>query len=94
MRGEVVAAVAYPVFVLGFGFCTVTVLLTVVLPRLFAMLQEMLPVLPLPTLILLKVSHGLHHYWPWILIAVAARDFRRVRWYLRTPRGAENVGPD
>ncbi len=29
-----------------------TVLLTVVLPRLFGMLQEMLPVLPLPTLIL------------------------------------------
>jgi type II secretory pathway component PulF len=89
VRGEVVSAVAYPIFVLGFGFCTVTVLLTVVLPRLFTMLQEMLPVLPLPTLILLKVSHGLHHYWPGILIALAAAVFGG-RWYLRTPRGAEN----
>ncbi|NOS71847.1 MAG: hypothetical protein HOP33_18195, partial [Verrucomicrobia bacterium] len=44
VRSEVVAAVSYPIFVLGFGVLTVTVLLTVVLPRLFSMLQEMLPV--------------------------------------------------
>ena len=89
VRGEVVAAVAYPVFVLGFGVCTVTVLLTVVLPRLFSMLEEMLPVLPLPTLILLNVSHGLHHYWPWILIGLVAAVFA-VRWYLSKPEGAKN----
>jgi general secretion pathway protein F len=89
VRGEVVSAVAYPVFVLVFGICTVTVLLTVVLPRLFSMLQDMLPVLPLPTLILLKVSHGLHSYWPWLLLGLAIAVFGG-RWYLRTPRGAEN----
>ncbi len=60
VRGEVLAAVAYPAFVLGFGIVTVAVLLTVVLPRLFGMLQDMLPVLPLPTLILLSVSHAFH----------------------------------
>jgi general secretion pathway protein F len=89
VRGEVVSAVAYPVFVLVFGICTVTVLLTVVLPKLFSMLQDMLPVLPLPTLILLKVSHGLHHYWPWLLIGLVATAFG-VRWYLRRPDGAKN----
>jgi general secretion pathway protein F len=89
VRGEVKAAVAYPVFVLVFGICTVTVLLTVVLPRLFSMLQDMLPVLPLPTLILLKVSHGLHSYWPWILIGLVAAIFG-VRWYLSKPEGAKN----
>src|SRR3989454_9574823 len=50
VRAEVVAAVSYPVFVLGFGVFTVAILLTVVLPRLFSMLEEMLPVLPLPPL--------------------------------------------
>jgi type II secretory pathway component PulF len=88
VRGEVVSAVAYPVFVLVFGICTVTVLLTVVLPKLFTMLQDMLPVLPLPTLILLKVSHGLHHYWPWLLIGLVAVAFG-VHWYLRRPEGAK-----
>jgi len=88
VRGEVKAAVAYPVFVLGFGLVTVTVLLTVVLPRLFTMLQEMLPVLPLPTLILLKVSGTLHRDWLFILIGVIALC-SGVSWYLRTPKGAE-----
>jgi type II secretory pathway component PulF len=89
VRGEVVSAVAYPIFVLIFGICTVTILLTFVLPKLFSMLQDMLPMLPLPTLILLKVSHGLHRFWPGLLIAVIA-GFLGARWYLRTPRGAEN----
>lgn len=89
VRGEVVSAVAYPVFVLIFGICTVTVLLTVVLPKLFTMLEDMLPVMPLPTLILLKVSHGLHHYWPWLLAASAGVGFGG-RWYAGTPGGAWN----
>ena len=88
VRGEVTAAVAYPAFVLCFGFVTVTVLLTVVLPRLFSMLEEMLTVLPLPTLILLKVSHALHDHWFLILtslIGAVAGGW----WYLNSPAGAE-----
>ena len=54
LRGEVLTAVAYPVFVLCFGFVTVTVLLTVVMPKLFSMLTEMATTLPLPTIILLR----------------------------------------
>jgi len=89
VRGEVLSAVAYPVFVLGFGVFTVVILLTVVLPRLFGMLQEMLAILPLPTLILLKVSGVLNRHWPWILLAIVA-VIGGLRWYLRSPRGAEN----
>jgi len=88
VRGEVVAAVAYPVFVLAFGVVTVTVLLTVVLPRVMSMLQDMLPVLPLPTLILLKVSGFLHHDWPWLLLGVGAAAAGGWR-YVRTPQGAD-----
>jgi general secretion pathway protein F len=88
VRGEVVAAVSYPVFVLCFGIVTVTVLLTVVLPRLFSMLEEMLPVLPLPTLILLKVSHALHAHWLLILAGVVAVA-GVVGWYLKSPAGAQ-----
>jgi type II secretory pathway component PulF len=60
LRGEVKSAVAYPVFVLCFGFVTVAVLLTVVMPKLFSMLTEMATTLPLPTLILLRVSAFVH----------------------------------
>ena len=88
VRSEVVAAVAYPVFVLGFGVLTVVVLLTVVLPRLFTMLQELLPVLPLPTLILLSVSRILHQDWHLILIALVGLTVGGRR-YVRSPHGAE-----
>jgi general secretion pathway protein F len=88
VRGEVKAAVAYPLFVLGFGILTVIALLTLVLPRLFSMLQEMLADLPLPTLILLKVSGFLHSYWLIVLLGLGAAGVA-LRWYMRTPQGAE-----
>ncbi len=88
VRDEVKAAIAYPVFVLGFGFVTVAILLTVVLPRLFSMLQEMLTVLPLPTLILLRTSEALHHYWLLIFAALAG-IVSGIVWYVRTPAGAQ-----
>lgn len=88
VRSEVIAAVAYPFFVLGFGFVTVTLLLTVVLPRLFGMLREMLPVLPLPTLILLNISSALHNYGLWILLGLGAL-IAWLRWFLHRPQGAE-----
>jgi hypothetical protein len=48
-RAEVTSAISYPLFVLGFGMVTVAVLLTVVLPKLFSMLEDMLDALPLPS---------------------------------------------
>src|SRR6476660_3952545 len=87
VRGEVMAAISYPVFVLAFGIFTVTILLTVVLPRLFTMLEEMLPVLPLPTLILLRVSGFLNHQWLWVLMGIAG-VVAGLRWFLRSPQGA------
>jgi type II secretory pathway component PulF len=89
VRGEVVAAVAYPLFVLCFGIITVTVLLTVVLPRLFSMLQDMLKVLPLPTLILLKISETLNAHWLLILVTVAGVG-SGLTWYIYSPQGAQH----
>ncbi|HTI70982.1 MAG TPA: type II secretion system F family protein [Candidatus Limnocylindria bacterium] len=87
VRGEVVAAISYPVFVFFFGIATVIVLLTVVMPKMFSMLQDMLTVLPLPTLILLRVSGFLHHNWYWLALGIISFSFG-FRWYVRTPRGA------
>ncbi|MDB6028523.1 MAG: type secretion system inner rane protein GspF [Verrucomicrobiales bacterium] len=89
VRSEIFAAVAYPTFVLVFGILTVTVLLTVVLPRLFSMLQEMMSALPLPTLILLNVSGFLHEHWLVMIVSVGSISFGLWR-YLNTAKGAEN----
>ncbi|MDC0325311.1 type II secretion system F family protein [bacterium] len=86
VRSEVVSAVAYPMFVLGFGVFTVVLLLTVVLPRLFGMLNEMMDVLPLPTLVLLKVSGFVQDYWWLILIALGAASYGLVL-FSKSPQG-------
>jgi general secretion pathway protein F len=90
IRSEVVAAVSYPLFVMGFGILTVIILLTVVLPKLFTMLQDMLKVLPWPTLVLLRTSEFMQKFWPLLLLA-AAGAFFALRWYKRTPKGAERI---
>ena len=86
VRSEVVTAVAYPMFVLGFGVFTVILLLTVVLPRLFGMLTEMMDVLPLPTLILLAVSGFAQKYW-WLILAVSGAVSYGIFHYGKTPKG-------
>ena len=90
IRSEVTTAISYPLFVLGFGIVTVIILLTVVFPRIFKMLQDMRTVLPLPTMILLKVSTFLQQYWPLALIACVGA-FIGIRWYKRTPQGATAI---
>ena len=87
VRGEVVSAVSYPLFVMGFGIVTVTILLTVVLPKLFTMLNDMQSALPLPTIILLKLSTWMNHYWFLLLLAVVGIVFG-IRAWLKTARGA------
>ena len=88
VRSEVKSAVAYPLFVLGFGVVTVTVLLTWVMPRLFGMLEEMLHVLPWPTLVLLKLSGFMHRYWLGVILGISGA-VSGLWYYIRTPEGAE-----
>lgn len=90
IRSEVVTAVSYPLFVMGFGVVTVIILLTVVLPKLFTMLRDMLKVLPWPTMVLLETSTFLKTYWPILLIAGIV-SFLLLRWYKTTPKGAANI---
>jgi general secretion pathway protein F len=87
VRGEVMAAISYPCFVLGFGLFTILLLLTVVLPSLFTMLEEMMDILPLPTLILLETSGFLQRHWWWLLFVLGGAIFA-LHWHARSPEGA------
>ncbi len=90
VRSEVVSAVAYPMFVLGFGVFTVILLLTVVLPRLFGMLTEMMDVLPLPTLLLLNASGFIQKFWWLILMLVGGAVYGIIR-FAKTPKGGFKI---
>ncbi|MDP2830976.1 MAG: type II secretion system F family protein [Candidatus Omnitrophota bacterium] len=71
LKLKVKQALAYPVFMSLVGAGTIFVMLTFVLPRLAGMFDDFQAKLPLPTLILLKISNFLQSYWWGIIILIA-----------------------
>ncbi len=72
LKLKVKQALAYPIFMSLVGVGTIFVMLTFVLPRLAAMFDDFKAELPLPTLILLKISSFLQSYWWAVAIFVTA----------------------
>jgi len=66
LKLKVKQALAYPIFMSVVGLGTIFVMLTFVLPRLAGMFDDFQAQLPLPTLILLKISGFLQNYW-WVV---------------------------
>lgn len=71
LKLKVKQALAYPIFMSLVGVGTIFVMLTFVLPRLAGMFDDFQAELPLPTLILLKISNFLQNYWWAIIILIA-----------------------
>jgi len=70
VREAVTSALIYPALLSVVGAGAVVFLLTFVLPRFAVVFADLGQALPLPTRILLAVSHGLATYW-WVLALVA-----------------------
>jgi len=77
-------ASAYPIFVLLLGLASVTLVMTVILPKIIGSLGSDLSVLPLPTRILMAISAMLKGlfttFFGWIVLAAIIVGF----YYLRT----------
>lgn len=88
---KVRAAMVYPVFMLGIGVATVIFILTFVMPRMSVIFMDAGQALPLPTRIVMSVSHFFKAYGVGALIfgALSVLAFRR--WRL-TPRGSIVIG--
>ena len=71
LKLKVKQALAYPIFMSAVGVGTIFVMLTFVLPRLAGMFDDFQAKLPLPTLILLKISGFLQSYWWAIIILIS-----------------------
>jgi general secretion pathway protein F len=86
LQRKVVSALTYPVMMIGLGIIVVGVLMTMVVPRITAMLDDIGQQLPLPTQILKDTSEFLQSYWWALFLGVAAISFLVERYY-RTPTG-------
>lgn len=89
-RSKVQSSMAYPVFMLLVGIGTIFVILTFVIPRLTLIFEDLTESLPLPTIVLMAVSHFFAKFW-WLILAVAGLGLGYLRNYVSSPVGKEKL---
>lgn len=87
LRRKVVSALTYPVMMIGIGVIVVSILMTLVVPKITGMLLDTGQTLPVPTQVLIAVSNGFKDYWWLGLLGIAAVSFVFERVYKNSPSG-------
>ncbi len=86
VRQRVKNALVYPCIVLGMALVVVLILTLFVLPRFETFFESFHAKLPLPTRMLLSVSHFLGH-WGWLIALILVATVVLFVAYFRTPMG-------
>ncbi|MEI8242400.1 MAG: type II secretion system F family protein [bacterium] len=86
MRERIVMALTYPVIVLSLGVITVIIAMVKIVPQFKKVFDGMHMALPLPTRILLGVSHFITYYGIFLLIGLVLGAILFLR-YIKTPPG-------
>ncbi len=86
LQNKVIAAMAYPAFMLVVGTIMVWIMLVVVVPKVMNIFESFNQVLPLHTRILIWTSTFLQDYWWLLLILVSLATWAFITWK-RRPRG-------
>lgn len=86
LKGRFKAALAYPVFMLFVGGLVLFFLVTFVVPEMTAVFKDMQQTLPLPTVVLIRVSDFLKSFW-WLVLVFLAAGFFAARQFVKTPKG-------
>jgi general secretion pathway protein F len=87
LRRKVVSALTYPVMMIGIGMIVVTILMTVVVPKITGMLTDTGQTLPTPTKILIGISDLFKNWWWAGALIVAGISFVVDRVYRRSDAG-------
>ncbi|MBM3989967.1 MAG: type II secretion system protein GspF [Planctomycetes bacterium] len=80
LRRKVVSALTYPAMMVGIGVIVVSILMTLVVPKITAMLTDTGQTLPGPTRVLILISDLFKNYW-WagaLLIGAISFTFERI----------------
>lgn len=86
LRGRILAAITYPLLMAVVGGSVLVFLVAFVVPKITRMIEDLGQALPLPTRLLIGVSHFLSSYG-WILLILLTIAFFLLARYLRTTEG-------
>jgi general secretion pathway protein F len=86
LRNKIRATLAYPVIMIFLSIGIVSFLMTYVVPKITKLFESTKLTLPLPTVILIKISNFLKQNW-WLMLIGLLLLVIFSQWYGRTPRG-------
>jgi len=86
LRNKVRAAMTYPIILFIVAILVVSLLFTVVIPKLSRMFEDVNMLLPLQTRILIGLSSFVHDWW-WLLIIGGGAAYAGFLRWRRTPEG-------
>ena len=86
LQGRLKAALVYPIFMACVGSLILFYLITFIVPNITRIFTEMNQALPLPTIILISVSHFMRSFW-WVLLLLLAFLIVGSRKFINMPRG-------
>ncbi|MDT8316690.1 MAG: type II secretion system inner membrane protein GspF [bacterium] len=72
LKGKVMAAMVYPLFMTLVGTLVLSVLFILVIPKIISIFDNMEQSLPLPTKMLVFMTDIVHGYWPFIVMLIMA----------------------
>ena len=86
LRSRILGALMYPVIMSFVGFFLMTFLLIFVVPKVTRIFEDVNAVLPLPTRMLIGLSHALAHYW-YLFILLGIGVVWGLKKFISTPKG-------
>jgi general secretion pathway protein F len=86
LRQKVGSALMYPVIMVFIGVVILGILMTVVVPKVTQMFEDIGASLPITTRILIATANFTQSYW-WLILIVGALVFLLFRWWIKTEKG-------
>ncbi len=90
LRSKIIGTLTYPAVMVGIGFILMMVLMTVVVPKITKMFDDMGATLPLITRILIGMSNFARDYWWLIFVLIGLGIWAFQKWHA-TPAGKDRV---
>ncbi len=86
LRSRITAALIYPIFMALVGTGVLFMLITFIVPSITKVFSDRNQILPLPTIILIKISSFLQVYW-WLVLLLFVAVVIGIRMFVQRPNG-------